>query len=36
MMAALDKGDTADLLASRKKLKASLSPDDWDYMTWQE
>ena len=36
MIAALYKGDSAGLEAARRKLKEALSPDDWDYMTWQE
>jgi len=33
---ALDTGDTRSATALRKELKERLTPDDWDYMTWQE
>jgi hypothetical protein len=36
LFAALDSGDSNRVLDIRKSLKARLSKDEWDYMTWQE
>lgn len=36
MLTSLVRNDVAALPAVRRRLKQSLSPDGWDYMTWQE
>jgi hypothetical protein len=36
MLAALDDGDFGRAANLRKAIKARLSADEWDYMTWQE